>query len=288
MYLRLVLLVLVGLATFGRQVSSDIDSTSSSTTPSVESLICLPNRTETCSTSTEAYSSSSSTSPSSSFPSFDRLLTEMEILSQKLRMDAIVKELNEIGARFNRLPPLPDPFSEYRLYGRVSALEGSGCGQDRVQCGARTRAQCLSDLFVCDGIVDCINGRDEDPHICSEEPVKIGSTYVGFSFWQTCLPRKPHRSIIVLTRSRRIPEFKARVWLKALFIHHVGDDILTHHMTGYFNFARRQIVLLPVQMTDREFGVQCLFNRGDHDHLDCKIVQPVSFTQCGFITMERL
>ena|SRR6218665_1353318 len=135
-----------------------------------------------------------------------------------------------------------------------------------------------------------MNSSTECP-IClmfSEEPVKIGSTYVGFSFWQTCLSRRPHRSLIVVTHSSRIPAFKARVWLKALFIHHLDDDILIHDVTGYFNFARRQIVLLPVKMSDEDFGVQCLFNRGDQIHLDCKIIRPASFSQCGFLEMKRL
>lgn len=201
----------------------------------------------------------------------------------------MIEEMKQIWNRMLRFRPLPEPFSEYSLHGRVSALEGSGCGPDKVQCGARTRAQCLSDLFVCDGITDCINGRDEDPDICSEEPVKVGRTYSGFSFWQTCLSRRPHRSMIVLTHSRRHAAFKSRVHLNATLIHNVGDDILTQYMTGYFNFARRQIELMPVQATGQnQFGIQCLFNRGDHIHLDCKIVRPASFSKCGFLTMARI
>lgn len=118
MYMRMIFLLLVGLVAFGRNVSSDVDNTSTSTRPSTSA--------ETCSSSTEFYSSSSSSSSrssSSSFSAEDSLATKREMFYQTLRMNAISEDLQTIVARYLALRPFPETFTEYRLYGRVSALE---------------------------------------------------------------------------------------------------------------------------------------------------------------------
>uniref|UniRef100_A0A0N7Z862 Linker l1b n=1 Tax=Glossoscolex paulistus TaxID=1046353 RepID=A0A0N7Z862_9ANNE len=216
-------------------------------------------------------------------------LTEAEIKQQFLRLQNLTEEMEEIKLKVRKLPRLTESFYEYRLNARITALEGSGCYPDQVQCGSMTAAQCLSDLFVCDGIKDCSNGRDEDPNICSEDPVKLGNAFVGLSYWSSCNMRNTHRSVLILTASKRSPVFKARVWVKAFLVHHITKDKdEAYEVAGYFNFARRNLLLMPLDLTSKELAVNCFFNRGDHVHLDCKIISPGTFKQCGVLAMARL
>lgn len=43
-------------------------------------------------------------------------------------------------------------------------------GDNHVPCGGPV-PECISPLFVCDGIKDCKNGRDESKEICSGESI---------------------------------------------------------------------------------------------------------------------
>lgn len=64
----------------------------------------------------------------------------------------------------------------------VSYLEGNVCKDSEFQCdrGGQFKRQCVSELLACDGVKDCLNGRDEDQTLCRVSELRPGVSYSGF------------------------------------------------------------------------------------------------------------
>lgn len=212
-----------------------------------------------------------------------------EIIQQDLRLNRVVSELNKIRDRFASLKPLADPLQEVTLNARIRSLEGSRCERpEQVECGGRSVGKCVSDLFVCDGIVDCANGRDEDPNICNVDNVKVGNTFIGYSYWNHCRMSGIYRTMLVITNSRRDAIFASRIWMGGYVLNQFVHGEQKYDVVGHFNFGKRRIVLTPANQTGSDLAVECQFNRGDDIHLGCKLVNPGTFIVCGTLVMVKL
>jgi hypothetical protein len=206
-----------------------------------------------------------------------------------IRLERVIEKLKTKLHEAEKIDP--EHFVK-ELDARVSEVEGTHCEPRTFQCGGNEQ-ECVSDVLVCDGHKDCHNGHDEDPDVCDTSVVKAGNVFSGTSHWHGCRSREDHVTRITITQSRRRKFFTARIWLRA----HVESELERHgqnitsdfNAKGYYNFASRRLVLLPVDDHDNHLAVVCTFNRGDNERAECHRALEGTLHECAdlFVTLEE-
>jgi len=169
---------------------------------------------------------------------------------------------------------------------RLDTLEGTHCDEHEFQCGNNGQ-ECISDLFVCDGHKDCHNGHDEDESVCHPEAVKAGKSFSGITHWTDCLQLADHTSHLTIIGTRRAHFFSSRVgvqaYVTAVTKSEDGQEKKTYYeMNGGFNFANRRLYLIPKHEYGQvNFALNCTFDHGDWERLDCTTETELSQHVCA-------
>lgn len=211
---------------------------------------------------------------------------DFRVSSQNLHIDQLAHDVEELEHEFDKLSDLPDKKEIYGIKARVRNLEGDHCHSGEVQCGGSV-PECISPLFVCDGVKDCKNGRDENPHVCSDEPYKVGSSLAGVTSWTDCFTHRPHWTVVTITANEKPEFYTSQVYVKAVASFEVDEHshlVRSHNMKGYWNPGKRALALFPDDASDEEaqgFGILCRFNLGSNHIADCAIGSVASKHICG-------
>lgn len=221
----------------------------------------------------------------------EQRIHEYRVVNQNLHIDMLEKEVDSLEELLDDLTPLPEEHEVEKIKARVRRLEDDQCEEEsEVQCGGDV-PQCISHLFVCDGHEDCDNGRDEDDYVCSDEPYKVGSTVSGITSWHDCITHDPHMTVITITANVQPEGFTSRTYLRGVIsfeVDEVSHLVETYNARGYWNPAKRALVLVPEKREDSAgFGIVCKFNMGNHDEADCKIGTIASRHECATLHVSR-
>lgn len=209
---------------------------------------------------------------------------EYRMTSQNLHIDKLLEEVAELEEEFAKLSPIPDKSEQEEIKARIRNLEDDHCDDDHVQCGGDI-PECVSPLFVCDGIEDCKNGRDESDDVCTDEPYKVGSTLSGITSWTDCINHLPHVTVVTITANYKPEAYTSRTYLRAVVSFEVDEKshlVKSFAAKGYWNPGKRALVLAPDDESQKSaYAVVCKFNLGSHDVADCKIGTIASKHVCG-------
>lgn len=216
------------------------------------------------------------------------MVIEFGIGAQNLHIDDLEHDVDELEHKLAKLSKEITPWDVQMLTARMRRLEDDKCPAGEVSCGGDF-PECVSHLFVCDGHVDCHNGRDEDEDVCDSEVVHVGSTYQGVVEWQGCESVPDSNSILTVTSVYHAPFFNNRVFLRATIVSDSTKFSLPHPVAtsfhGDYSFAERKLVLLPDEtdhsVVHHPYKVICTFNFGDNAHADCTINEVASSAQCA-------
>nr|4U8U_N Chain N, Linker L2 [Glossoscolex paulistus]4U8U_c Chain c, Linker L2 [Glossoscolex paulistus]4U8U_r Chain r, Linker L2 [Glossoscolex paulistus] len=206
-----------------------------------------------------------------------------------LRLIGLERKLKALKARLHEAEKIdPEGFIK-ELDARVSHVEGTHCAKKEFQCGGYDQ-ECISDLFVCDGHKDCHNGHDEAEDVCDTSPVKPGNIFSGTSHWHDCLLRSDHVTRVVIKGTIRRNYFKSRIWVRAQIesdlIHDGKKELSDFDSKGYYNFANRRLVLIPIAQDDKHLSVICDFDRGDSRRASCHRVLEGTLHQCANLSVH--
>lgn len=215
-------------------------------------------------------------------------LPHFGIHTLNLHIDELEHEVDELEHKLGGLSREITPWDVRMLNGRLQRLEGDKCPAGEVSCGGDF-PECISHLFVCDGRVDCHNGRDEDEDSCDAEMVHVGSTYQGIVEWRECENIPDSNVILTITAVYHAPFFNNRVFLRATLVTDSVKFSLPHPVAtpfhGDYSFAERQLVLHPDETDFTEvhhpYKLICSFYFGDSAHADCTINEVGSSHQCA-------
>jgi len=219
-------------------------------------------------------------------------LHSYRVSSQNYHIDKLEEDVTHLEEEFEKLSDIPDRSTIDRIRARVRNLEDSGCEEDHVQCGGEI-PECISPLFVCDGIQDCKNGNDESNYTCTDRIYHVGSTIAGITSWTDCVPHEPHMTVITITAFERPEAYTSRVYVKGVVSFEVNEDshlIQSYNVKGYWNAGRRALVLVPETGEDVSIyghGIICKFIFGNHDEADCKIRTVSSAHECATFHASR-
>lgn len=217
-------------------------------------------------------------------------VTEYRIQSQNLHAENVEKRLDQLEKEFDALSAPPSQVDITHTKFRVKKLEGSTCPKGEVSCGG-DMPECVNNLFVCDGIKDCENGKDEDAKVCDGNVVRVGSTFRGFAHWTSCVQRPDHYWSVTITATKRSPIFTSRTFVRAVVMREAdgSNENISYNARGYFVYGTRQLVVaLDQGQNVPVFGVVCTFNTGDNDNADCEIKMVASLNQCGRVRVQRV
>lgn len=206
--------------------------------------------------------------------------------SQKAHIDSLEEDVGKLEQAFGKLSRPLKQWDEDMIAKRVARNEDDKCPPGEVSCGGDF-PECISQLFVCDGYVDCHNGHDEDEATCESEMVHVGSTYQGIVEWDTCEHILDANIILTITSVLHDPIFNSRVYVRATF---VGDSTrydnphpVATAMHGDYSFAERKLMLTPdkVDKLHHPYNMVCVFNHGDNEHADCSVNERGSGNPCA-------
>lgn len=216
------------------------------------------------------------------------VVTDYRVKSQNLHIDHLEEEIEGLQKEFGHLSPPVEKQEILRTKARVRKLEGSKCPEKEVSCGGDW-PECVHHLLVCDGQKDCHNGRDEDPKVCDESVVHVGSSFRGFVHWQDCINTVDHWSIITITATRRDSYFKNRTFLRATVTREYDDHTtLSYTAKGYFVYAARKLVVIANPDAPYPISTVCTFNFGDNNNSECEVVMTASRNVCGIVRLNRV
>ena len=172
---------------------------------------------------------------------------------------------------------------------RVSRLEDDGCGEGReFQCGGYER-RCLSDLLVCDGKNDCMDGQDEDADLCRSR-VPAGAIFEG-----TLARRRQGgcgadiRSVrMTIVWSQRLSWFQSRQKVKAAITITSGKGTEQGAIVrGYYNYRLKSVILLPMEDLPARLGISCTFD-GVQDDRCMASVRSADLEPCISFGMKKI
>jgi hypothetical protein len=217
-----------------------------------------------------------------------RKIHDYRVESQDLHIDKLVHEVEELEKEYRKLSPIPHRSEVHQIKARVWNLEEHECpeGENHVPCGGPV-PECISPLFVCDGIKDCKNGRDESSEVCSDAPYKVGATLTGITSWTDCFTHSPHMTVVTITANYKPAAYPSQVYVKAVASFEVDEHshlVQSHNMKGYWSPGRRALALVPDSEKDEEakgYGIYCKFNLGSNDVANCKIGMSASKHVCA-------
>jgi hypothetical protein len=213
------------------------------------------------------------------------------VQSQNLHIDKLLEEVEKLEEEFHKLSDIPGKDVGDKLKARVRNLEDDGCDDEHVQCGGEV-PECISPLFVCDGIKDCKNGNDEANYTCSDRPYHVGSTIAGITSWHDCVNHLPHTTVVTITAYEKPEAYPSRVYVRAVVSFEVDEHshlVQSYNAKGYWNAGRRALVLIPeaTEKTEYANAIVCKFNLGSHDEADCTIGTIVSKHECATFRGSR-
>jgi len=212
--------------------------------------------------------------------------------SQNFHIDKLEEEVSQLEEDFEKLSDIPDRAAVTRIKARIRNLEDDGCEDDHVQCGGEI-PECISPLFVCDGIDDCKNANDESNYTCSDRPYHVGSTIAGITSWHDCVPHASHMTVVTITAFEKPEAFPVKVYVKGVVSFEVDEHshlVQSYNVKGHWNAGRRLLVLVPETGEDDTIyghGIICHFNLGSHDEADCKIRTVSSALECATFHASR-
>jgi hypothetical protein len=206
--------------------------------------------------------------------------------------DSLDERLNKVTARIQHiedgLDKRLDPKLKTRalsLEHRVEELEEPNCDKDHYDCSGNDH-ECISKLFVCDGIKDCRNGDDEKH--CAL-PTKAGDTFEGSVVFDRCTQRQPEHISFTITAVKVFPAYtafpvlRARIDISKETDEDEGEVALP--TTGYYRFATQNLILLPPE--DDGLGLICDFDGHDPDKCIGNIVHVASLEPCARFSFHR-
>jgi hypothetical protein len=213
-------------------------------------------------------------------------VTQYRIHSQNLFIDELTEKLDELEAAFDKLSPDTNPIETNQVRVRLKKLEGNPhCTKNELTCG--DCPECVNHLLVCDGVKDCHNGMDESDRYCSEDIIRVGSTFQGITHWTSCSTEQHDQpTLITITASDRLPFFKVRslVWASI-----TNDKSTTYAAVGCYLFGLRRLTLIPIgDNAPNNFSIVCSFQTDDINHADCRIVQAGTDSLCAKLKLSRV
>jgi hypothetical protein len=206
--------------------------------------------------------------------------------------ERLIARLNHLTARLqhidDELEKRLDPKTKIKalsLLHRLEEIEPDTCDKDHYQCGG-FEPECVSRLFVCDGVKDCHNEADEEH---CDLPTKVGDTFVGHVVFDHCSQRKPENFSITITAVKHEKFFTAFPALRAdIHIKHddhgvEGEVVLP--TVGYYRFATSNLILLPPE--DDHLGLIGDFDGYNFDRFVGNLVKDTSLEPCGQFIFHR-
>jgi hypothetical protein len=201
--------------------------------------------------------------------------------------DELDARLNKLTHRLNQidedLDVRLDPSNHIKgrvIEHRVELLEVDVCAdRDLYYCG-RADPQCVSRLFVCDGIQDCRDGEDE--HHC-DLPTKAGDKFVGHVVWDNCTNSAPETISFTVTGVKTNPAFPGFPQIRLTFEVEYEDDEheveYAHPEEAYYRFATQN--LLALGGGEMGLGLICDFDGHDPDRCAGRTVRVANLEQCA-------
>lgn len=213
-------------------------------------------------------------------------LVKFGIRTQNLHIDHLEHEVDELEHKLGNLSKEVTPWDVQMLEGRIHRLEDDKCPTGEVSCGGDF-PECVSHLFICDGRVDCHNGRDEDEDVCDSEVVHVGRTYQGVIEWRACETLPDSNVIMTITHVHHVPFFNNVVFLQGVVINNAANYI--GQFDGQYSFANRQLVLIhEAGKWYKPYRTICTFYFGDNAHADCTVHELGSSHQCAKVRMVKV
>jgi hypothetical protein len=201
--------------------------------------------------------------------------------------DELDSRLNKLTHRLNKideeLDVRLDPGNHIKarvVEHRVELLEVDVCAdRDLYYCG-RADPQCVSRLFVCDGIQDCRDGEDE--HHC-DLPTKAGDTFNGQMLWDNCTNTQPDTISFTVTGVKTSSAFPGFPQIRLTFdIEHEDDEHEIEHSqpsVAYYRFATQNLIAL--HPGEEGLGLICDFDGHDPDRCVGRTVRVSNLVQCA-------
>jgi hypothetical protein len=189
--------------------------------------------------------------------------SDVELL--QTRLDRVTSRLSDLEDKIDhRLDP--GMKIEARSFAaRLLQLEDDVCDKDHFRCGM-VDTECVSHLFVCDGITDCRNGEDEKH---CDAPIHSGDIFRGEQVFDHCGQVQPENGQItfVLNSVKKYDFFTPRLGIRATFEMSFKDEFERSDYStpakGYYNFATSSIVLLAPKGASQ--GLICRFDGHNFD-----------------------
>lgn len=172
---------------------------------------------------------------------------------------------------------------------RVSGLEEDHCDKDHYDCGGQDN-ECVSKLFVCDGIKDCRNGDDEKH---CKLPTNTGDRFVGYKVYDNCEQGHVDKVTLIVTTVQVRPAFPGfptvRVVLRAVDKSKTSRSEIAYHLFGYYRFPTNRLVLLPPPglQNGEGFAVICEFDGHNLDTCNARVVNRGSLSSCAEFVFFR-
>jgi hypothetical protein len=210
---------------------------------------------------------------------------EPRLAVNAIRYHDLEKHVEKLRARIEEAKHADPQRFLHDIDARLTEIEGTHCEHNEFQCGDNGQ-ECISDLFICDGHKDCHNGHDEDKDVCDSSAVSAGKTFSGITHWTDCLNLPDHTSHLTIIGTRRTNHFSARIGISAIVtsvLKQGGEEKMRHYeMHGGYNFANRRIFLIPkYEYGQANMALECVFDHGDFERLDCKIETEASQHVCA-------
>jgi hypothetical protein len=211
---------------------------------------------------------------------------EPRMMVNAIRIHDLEKQAEKLRKRIDEAKHVDPERFVNDLSARLEHIEGTHCDKKEFQCGSNGQ-ECISDLFVCDGINDCHNGHDEDAAVCSKSAVKPGNVFTGMVHYTDCLTRDDHPVTVRITGTKVFKFFTSRVGVQAVVTStykgaHGEEKTRSFDMHGGYNFANHRLVLIPKHAYGKaHLGLKCEFGHGDNERADCQLLTEASLHECA-------
>jgi hypothetical protein len=205
------------------------------------------------------------------------MAAEPRLGASGIRIAVMQKHLDDLEHDIEEAAKI-DPIGFVReMHEKLDEYEGPACSNRLdLPCGYNS-AECVSSLLLCDGVVDCHNGWDEEASTCDPGPIQAGNVFSGMATWHRCLARGSHTVSVRITATYRPEFFGARMGMRAS----VDMGERKFDAKGYYVFGKKTMVLVPMDMhqAPERMGVVCHFHANEHAH--CHVVHQATLGECA-------